>query len=80
MFHHHKGTKGNPIVSPPEETVRLLHGPEELHAAIERAREFERRGVDEYRRRVGAYDRSLERVDDWRANVGPLDSSADSAG
>ena len=35
----------------------LLQSNEELQSAIERARAFERR--DDYERRVGAYDRSL---------------------
>jgi hypothetical protein len=76
MFHHHKSAKGMPSVSLPEETVRLLLSPEELQAAIERAREFERRGVDEYQRRVGACDRFVDRVDHPGA---PIDSPADPA-
>jgi hypothetical protein len=40
-------------------TVRLLYGDEELQAAVERARAFERRGSAEYQRRVGTYDRLL---------------------
>jgi hypothetical protein len=37
----------------------VLQGPEELHAAVERAREYERRGIHEYQRRLGDYDRFL---------------------
>ena len=55
MFHHHKSTQLSPVESPRDETVRLLQSPEELRAAIERARAFERSGVDEHQRRVGAH-------------------------
>jgi hypothetical protein len=60
-------------------SVRLLQGPEELQAAVERAREFERRRVDEYQRRVGAYDRFLNTADDQPANVVPIESSANAS-
>lgn len=52
----HPGTPED--LSPP--TVRLLRSDEELRSALERAREFERRGIEECRRRVGLYDRLLE--------------------
>ena len=77
MFHHHnKKTLDSPIVSPRVQTVRLLKGPEELQAAVERARAFERRRVDEYQRRVGAYDRFFQADEDKTPIVVPVDSSA----
>jgi hypothetical protein len=58
------------------QTVRLLKGPEELQAAVERARAFERRRVDEYQRRVGAYDRFFPADKDKNAIAEPTESSA----
>jgi hypothetical protein len=56
-------------------TVRLLNGDEELQAAVERARAFERRGSDECQRRVGTYDRLLSCAGrDQPPNVALLDS------
>jgi len=76
MFHHHnKKASDSPIVSPRVQTVRLLMGPEELQAAVERARAFERRRVDEYQRRVGAYDRFFPADDDTTALVVSTESS-----
>jgi hypothetical protein len=43
--------------------VRLLQDPEELQEAVERARGFERRGANEYQRRIGNYDRFLNKGD-----------------
>jgi hypothetical protein len=75
MFHHNtKKAPDSPIVSPRVHTVRLLTGPEELQAAVERARAFERRRVDEYQRRVGAYDRFFTATDDKPAIVVPAES------
>jgi hypothetical protein len=77
MFHHHdKKPADSPIVSPRVRTVRLLKDPEELQAAVERAQAFERRRVDEYQRRVGAYDRFLTASEGTSAVVVPIDSSA----
>jgi hypothetical protein len=76
MFHHHKKPSDSPIVSPRVRTVRLLKDPEELQAAVERAQAFERRRVDEYQRRVGAYDRFLTASEGTSAVVVPIDSSA----
>ena len=77
MFHHsNKKAPDSPIVSPRVQTVRLLTGPEELQAAVERARAFERRRVDEYQRRVGAYDRFLTTNEDKPAVVVQTESSA----
>ena len=42
MFHRHKDTPKPLIVSPRVKTVRLLQGHEELQAAVERSRNFER--------------------------------------
>lgn len=79
MFHHHhKDTLDSPIASPRVPSVRVLQGEEELQAAVERAREFERRRADEYGRRVGAYDRFLN-GEAPSANVVPIDSSAEAS-
>jgi hypothetical protein len=80
MFHHHsKKLPESPIVSPRVRTVRLLNDPAELQAAVERAQAFERRRVDEYQRRVGAYDRFLRASDGTSAVVVPIDASANLA-
>jgi hypothetical protein len=77
MFHHHsKKPADSPIASPRVHTVRLLNDPEELQAAVERAQAFERRRVDEYQRRVGAYDRFLTAPEGKSALVLPIESSA----
>jgi hypothetical protein len=57
-------------------SVRLLKDPEELQAAVERAQAFERRRVDEYQRRVGAYDRFLVAPKTTSTVVVPIESSA----
>lgn len=76
MFHHrHKDIPVPPLASPRPRTVRVLQDPEELHAAVERAREFERRGIHEYQRRIGGYDRFLVQGTSQPANVVPIDSS-----
>ena len=70
MFHrHHKDPPEPPIVSCRVRTVRLLQDPEELQEAVERARGFERRGANEYQRRVGTYDRLLGDGEGQLANV-----------
>jgi hypothetical protein len=77
MFHHHsKKPADSPIASPRVHAVRLLSDPQELQAAVERAQAFERRRVDEYQRRVGAYDRFLSASDGKSAVVIPIESSA----
>jgi len=58
-------------------TVRLL-GPDELQAAVERAREFERRRANEYQRRIGSYDRFLNQGA-RPAEVVPIDSAAEAS-
>jgi hypothetical protein len=79
MFHrHHKDGSAAPIASPPVKTVRLLQGEEELQTALERARGFESRGFDEYKRRMGAYDRFLTK-EGPSSNVISLDSSAEAS-
>jgi len=77
MFHlHSKKVPDSPIVSPRVQTVRLLKGPEELQAAVERARAFERRRVDEYQRRVGAYDRFFTAEESAPTIVVPAETPA----
>jgi hypothetical protein len=75
MFHHHrKDAPVPPVESRRVASVRLLQGHEELQAAVERAREFERRRADEYQRRVGTYDRFLHVEEGSAAVVVPIDS------
>jgi hypothetical protein len=80
MFHRH-GKEGSdaPIASPPVRTVRLLQGEEELQAALERARRYESRGFDEYKRRMGAYDRFLTQRESGHANVLPIEPTAEAS-
>jgi hypothetical protein len=83
MFHHrHDKDDGShsPIASPPLKTVRLLHDEAELQEALERAKGYESRGFDEYKRRMGAYDRFLTRGQPGRPdNVLPIESSAEAS-
>lgn len=72
MFYHHRDTLPLRNLDPPRvRTVRLLHNDEELQAAVERARAFERR--DDYRqRRARAYDRFLSPEEGGPADVAPI--------
>jgi hypothetical protein len=81
MFHRHRQvTPGSPISAPPTRTVRVLQSDAELQAAVERAREFERRGVDAGQRRVGTYDRVLGTRTDGLATVLPIAPEIQEAG
>jgi len=81
MFHRHRQvTPGSPISTPRAKTVRVLQSEEELQAAVERAREFERRGVDAGQRRVGSYDRVLGAQTDGLATVLPMTPDVQEAG
>jgi hypothetical protein len=76
VFHRrNKDIPDPPLASPRPRVVRVLQGPQELHEAVERAREFERRGVHEYQRRIGDYDRFLVQGAGPPANVVPIDPS-----
>ena len=55
--------------------MRLLQNDEELQAAVERARAFERRGVDRGQQRVVNYDRYMREGRGELANVVQMDSS-----
>jgi hypothetical protein len=81
MFHHRHEKDGSysPIAAPPVKTVRLLHDDDELQEALERARGFESRGFDEYKRRMGAYDRFLTQGPKGRATVHPIDPAAEAS-
>jgi hypothetical protein len=82
MFHHRHDKDGSlsPIASPPVKTVRLLNGEAELQEALERAKGYESRGFDEYKRRMGAYDRFLTRGQQGRPdNVLPIEPSAEAS-
>lgn len=71
MFRHRHSTLEVPVPPSRVASVRLLHGQEELQAAVERARAFERRQADEYQRRVGTYDRFLLH-EERSANIVPI--------
>jgi hypothetical protein len=58
----------------PLHSVRVLRDDDELRAALERAREFERRSLAEYERRVGLYDRALTDPHGTPAAVHPIAS------
>jgi hypothetical protein len=82
MFHHRHDKDGSlsPIATPPVKTVRVLNDAAELQEALERAKRFESRGFDEYKRRMGAYDRFLTRGQPGRAdNVLPIEPSAEAS-
>jgi hypothetical protein len=51
----------------------VLHGGLELSAALQRARAFERRGADEYQRRLEHYERWLDEQEDRLAPVVPIE-------
>ena len=67
------------VISLKRSSVHVLRTEEELREAVERAREYERRGADEYQRRVGAYDRFLHLSDDPAAKVVFIDSQANAS-
>ena len=80
MFrHHHKDNPGEPVEAPPVTSVRLLRAGEELQAAVERARDFERQRVAESQRRVGSYDRYLDGPGGQPSNVVAIDSTAEAS-
>jgi hypothetical protein len=81
MFHHRHDKDGShsPVASPPIKSVRVLQGDAELQEALERAKGFESRGFDEYKRRMGAYDRFLTRGQGRPDNVHPIESSAEAS-
>jgi hypothetical protein len=81
MFHRHRQvTPGSPISAPRASSVRVLQSDAELQAAVERAREFERRGIDAGQRRVGSYDRVLGAQPDGLATVLPIAPEVQEAG
>jgi hypothetical protein len=69
VFRNHRNALNPPNLDPPRvRTVRLLQSDEELQAAVERARAFERR--DNYhQRRGGAYDHLLRPEAGWPVHV-----------
>jgi hypothetical protein len=82
MFRHRHDKDGSlsPIASPPVKTVRVLNDEAELQEALERAKGYESRGFDEYKRRMGAYDRFLTRGQQGRPdNVLPIEPSAEAS-
>jgi hypothetical protein len=81
VFHHHhqEEASGRPAEAPAVTSVRVLQNGDELQAAVERAREFERRRFAESERRVGSYDRYLHEAGDQPSNVVAIDSSAEAS-
>ena len=73
MFRHHRDVVALTTESAAR-TVRVLRDEDELRAALERAREFERRALAEYQRRVGLYDRALTDPHGTLAAVHPIES------
>lgn len=51
-------------LGPTAVSVRVLRSADELRAALERAQEYERRGMREHQRRVGLYESVLARAAD----------------
>jgi hypothetical protein len=75
MIHRYRKSIHAETIAPVQvRTVRLLYGDEELQAAVERARAFERRVSDEYQRRVGTYDRLLNDAPGRPGNILTLES------
>jgi hypothetical protein len=72
IFRRGRRLPNQPVTPHQMRTVRLLESDAELQAAVERAREFERRGVDAGQRRVGSYDRVLGSGPDNLATVVPI--------
>jgi hypothetical protein len=62
MFYHHRKSTELPAVASRVESVRVLKCHEDLQAAVERARNYERKEVAAYERRVGNYERFLNNV------------------
>jgi hypothetical protein len=77
MFHRHNDETATDyaIAVPRVATVRLLEGDEELQAAVERAKAFERRGMDQGQQRVMNYERYLRERPEDLANVVHIDST-----
>jgi hypothetical protein len=76
MFHRHRRDAAErAITSPLVHTVRLLKSDEELQAAVERARKFESRGIDQSQRRVVNYERYLRGNRDDLAQIVGLEFS-----
>jgi hypothetical protein len=76
MFHRHHAADVSAVAPPRVRTVRLLETDEDLRAAVERAKAFERRGFDESRRRSLSYERYLRERPDGLADVVHIDSGA----
>lgn len=66
---HRKDGSDAPIATPPVRTVRVLQGDEELQAALERAKVFESRRFDDYKRRIGTYDRFINQGRSYAAEL-----------
>ena len=79
MFHHHHEADVPAVATPRVRTVRLLETDEDLQAAVERARAFERARAN---RGGGAlsYERYLREPTEGLADVVPIDPEAVGAG
>jgi hypothetical protein len=74
MFHRHSKPDA-PIVAPRVRTVRLLETDEDFRIAVERARAFERNGMDQRQQRVANYEHYMLEQPDVIANVVLIDSA-----
>jgi hypothetical protein len=80
MFHRRQATTESTVAPLGSHTVRILKDNQELQEALERARDFERRGVDAGQRRVGTYERVLVARAQNLAPVVPIIPEMDSGG
>jgi acyl-CoA reductase-like NAD-dependent aldehyde dehydrogenase len=79
MFHRHHHADVTAVAPPRSRGVRLLETDEDLRAAVERARAFERRTAEQSGRQALNYARYLRLRSDELADVVPIDSEAASA-
>jgi hypothetical protein len=75
MFHHHHEADVPAIAPPRVRTVRLLETDEDLRAAVERARAFERTRAARGGHAL-SYERYLREDTDGLADVVPIDPEA----
>ena len=71
---HHTESAGMSSTPARVRTVRLLADDDELLAAVERARAFERRVINGQRRQNGSYDRPIRDVESDSANAVAVES------
>jgi hypothetical protein len=80
MFHRRHEANVSAVTPPPRvRTVRLLETDEDLRAAVERARAFERMRAEQGGARVLSYERYLRDRSEGLADVVQIDSGATGA-